>query len=259
VSGFSRTEDAMKTPAVGASLLLAGAIAFAQTPIDRDLLAKIRAEGTERSQVAPVFQMLTIDIGPRLTASPAHKRAAEWARDRLASYGLQNAHLEPWSFGRGWTLDRLTVEMIEPRYLPLLGYADAWSPATSGELIATPVFIGGKSPEAVEAMRHDLKGAMVMTQPLMTGAQRAHSDGISRGIRGSLAPESCLVELDFPPTSSQDDDYVDGQHLRRQGQALRVPRGCLARRARADLQAQSAGCRAACGRAEADRTQADWW
>jgi carboxypeptidase Q len=162
----------MKTHVVSASLLLAGAIALAQTPIDRNLLAKIRAEGTERSQVAPVFQMLTIDIGPRLTASPAHKRAAEWARDRLASYGLQNAHLQPWSFGRGWTLDRLTVEMIEPRYLPLLGYADAWSPATSGELIGTPVFIGGKSPEAVEAMRHDLKGAMVMTQPLMTNFVR---------------------------------------------------------------------------------------
>src|SRR5713101_5379690 len=77
------------------------ALAQSPVPVDRDMLAKIRAEGLERSQVAPVFDMLTVDIGPRLTASPAHKRAAEWMRDRLASYGLQNARLEPWTFGRG--------------------------------------------------------------------------------------------------------------------------------------------------------------
>ena len=115
---------------------------------------------------------LTVNIGPRLTASPAHKRAAEWARDRLASYGLQNAHLEPWKFGRGWTLEKLTVEMIEPRYLPLIGYADGWSAATSGEIVAAPVFIGGKTPEDIAAMRAQLKGAIVMTQPMLTNFVR---------------------------------------------------------------------------------------
>jgi hypothetical protein len=131
-------------------------------------LARIRSEGLEHSQAAPVFDMLTVNIGPRLTASPAHKRAAEWARDRLAAYGLANARLEPWTFGRGWTLEKLTVEMIEPRYLPLIGYADGWSASTSGEIVAAPIFIGGKSPDEVEAMRAQLKGAIAMTQPMMT-------------------------------------------------------------------------------------------
>ena len=71
------------------------AAAFAQTPVDPGLLGKFHIEAIERSQVQPVFDMLTITIGPRLTASPAHKRAAEWARDRLSSYGLENARLEP--------------------------------------------------------------------------------------------------------------------------------------------------------------------
>jgi hypothetical protein len=118
--------------------------------------------------VAPVFDYLTVNIGPRLTASPAHKRAAEWTRDRLASYGLTNAHLEPWKFGRGWELQKLTVEMIEPRYLPLIAYADGWSASTNGEIDAAPIFIGGKSPEDVDAMAASLKGAIVMTQPMMT-------------------------------------------------------------------------------------------
>ncbi len=152
--------------------LCVGVVTSAQSASDRDTIARIRTEGLEHSQVRPVFDYLTINIGPRLTASPAHKRAAEWARDRLASYGLQNARLEPWKFGRGWTLEKLTVEMMEPRYLPLIGYADGWSASTSGEIVAAPVFIGGKAPEDVAVLRTQLKGAIVMTQPMMTNFVR---------------------------------------------------------------------------------------
>jgi hypothetical protein len=148
-----------------------GALAIAQSS-DRDVLTKIRTEGLEHSQAAAVFDYLTVDIGPRLTASPAHKRAAEWTRDRLTSYGLANVHLEPWKFGRGWELQKLTVEMIEPRYVPLVGYADAWSAGTSGEVVAAPVLVAGKSPEAIATMGSTLKGAIVLTQPAMTGFVR---------------------------------------------------------------------------------------
>ena len=152
--------------------ILLSVVAGAQSSSDRDTLAKIRAEGMEHSQVAPVFDYLTISIGPRLTASPAHKRAAEWARERLTAYGLQNAHLEPWKFGRGWTLERLTVEMIEPRYVPLIGYADGWSAATAGEIVAAPVLVGAKSPEEIAALGAQLKGAIVMSQPMMANFVR---------------------------------------------------------------------------------------
>ena len=91
-------------------VLLSSAVLAAQPPADRDIVAKIRAEAMAHSQVAPIFDYLTVAIGPRLTASPAHKRAAEWTRDRLAAYGLSNPHLEPWTFGRGWTLDKLTID-----------------------------------------------------------------------------------------------------------------------------------------------------
>jgi hypothetical protein len=158
--------------ATASALLVLVASASAQMQTGDPALAKIRSEGMERSQAAAVFDYLTVDIGPRLTASPAHKRAAEWTRDRLASYGLSNVHLEPWKFGRGWELQKLTLEMIEPRYLPLLGYADAWSPATSGELVAAPVFIGGRSPEDLAAMGATLKGAIVLSQPMMTAFVR---------------------------------------------------------------------------------------
>ena len=42
---------------------------------DDGAFSKIRAEGMERSQVQAMFSTLTDEIGPRLTASPAFRRA----------------------------------------------------------------------------------------------------------------------------------------------------------------------------------------
>ena len=94
----------------------------AAEPVDQAAVARIRDEALNRSQAGALFSMLTDGIGPRLTGSPEHKRAAEWARDTMAKWGFANPRLEAWQFGRGWTLDKFTIEMIEPRYMPLLGY-----------------------------------------------------------------------------------------------------------------------------------------
>jgi carboxypeptidase Q len=145
--------------------LLLGRLPIGQSgsPLEPASLAKLKYEAFENSQAAPVFDMLTSSIGPRLTASPAHKRAAEFVRDRLASYGLTDARLEPWKFGRGWSLEKITLEMVEPRYVPLLGYADAWSAATPGEIVAAPTLVTGKTPEEIAGLGAKLKGTIVLT------------------------------------------------------------------------------------------------
>ena len=152
--------------------LVVGRAGSGQGAINTSMLEKIRAEEAAHSQVVPVFETLTTDIGPRLTASPAHLRAVDFVAQSLTSYGLSNVHKEGWKFGRGWTLEKLTVEMVEPRYLPLVAYADGWSAATSGEILASPVFVGGKSAADVQAMGAKLKGAIVMTAPIMTNFVR---------------------------------------------------------------------------------------
>ena len=48
-------------------VLCATVIVDAQAPSERDVLARIQTEGMQRSQAAPVFDMLTVNIGPRLT------------------------------------------------------------------------------------------------------------------------------------------------------------------------------------------------
>jgi carboxypeptidase Q len=163
----------MKTIAVALSAVLAGAGAVALTaqiaePVDSAMIARIRDEGLNRSRVQTTFNQFVDVIGARLTGSPEHKRAAEYARDELAKWGLSNPRLEPFEFGRGWTLDKFTIEMVEPRYMPLVGYPEAWSPSTRGEIVAPVVSLAGKTPEDVEAKQAGLKGAAIMTQPLVT-------------------------------------------------------------------------------------------
>ena len=148
------------------TLLLASA-AGAQEPVDKATLARIRDEGLNRSQVAATFNQLTNVIGPRLTGSPAFKQAADWAESRLKAYGLKSVHQESWPFGRGWTLKHFVFEMTAPRYMPLVGYPEAWTPSTKGELSAAPVYIGDLADTAaVRALGPKLKGAIVLsTQP----------------------------------------------------------------------------------------------
>jgi hypothetical protein len=136
------------------------------------MFADMRREALERSRVMTAFDQFVTSIGPRLTGSPAHKAAADWARTTLSSWGLSEARLEPWQFGRGWVLDRQVIEMIEPRYLPLIGYAEAWSAPTAGELVAAPISVAGKSAADIAATAASLKGAIVLTQPVQTAFVR---------------------------------------------------------------------------------------
>src|SRR5262245_22384509 len=153
------------------SFINAGTV-IVQEPVDRVVIAQIRDEGLNRSKVLETFTHFTEEVGPRLTATPAYKNAAEWSRDKLKEWGLENPRLEAWEFGRGWALDKFTVEMVEPRYMPLIGYPEAWSPSTSGELVAAPVFLGDKTQDAVEQLRGKIKGSIVMGQPIQTVFER---------------------------------------------------------------------------------------
>src|SRR5579875_1658842 len=111
-----------------------------------DPVERIKEEGLKRSQVMATLSYLTDVIGPRLTGSPNMKRANEWTRDRLAAWGLANAHLEPWGpFGRGWSLKRFSAQVIEPQCIPLIAYPKAWSPGTEGTLAARVVYFDANS------------------------------------------------------------------------------------------------------------------
>ncbi|AMV37475.1 hypothetical protein [Planctomyces sp. SH-PL62] len=130
-------------------------------PVDR-----IREEGEKRSQVMATLGTLTDVIGPRLTGSPALKRANEWTRDALTKWGLENAHLESWGpFGRGWTLKRFSAQVVEPQCIPLIAVPKAWSPSLDGMLTAEVVYLDVKTEADFERYKGKLKGAIVLTGP----------------------------------------------------------------------------------------------
>src|SRR6266850_4591501 len=100
---------------------------------DKDILERIRKHGMEHSQIMKTMHMLADVYGPRLTGSPNHKQAAEWAVKQMSDWGLQNAHLEPWEFGHpGWLNERLTAHMIAPIKDVLTCEVLAWTPSTRG-------------------------------------------------------------------------------------------------------------------------------
>jgi hypothetical protein len=113
---------------------------FAQNGGDTDLLARIRKEAMDRSQIMKTMHMLTDVYGPRLTGSPNHKNAAEWAIKQMSAWGLANGHLEPWDFGHpGWVNERLTAHIISPVKDPLVCEVLAWTPSTKGTIQAKAV------------------------------------------------------------------------------------------------------------------------
>lgn len=106
-----------------------------KTGSDEDVLARIRKEGMEHSQILKTMHMLTDVYGPRLTGSPNHKRAAEWAVKQMTEWGFENGHLEPWNFGHpGWLNERLSAHIISPVKDSLVCEVLAWTPSTDGRV-----------------------------------------------------------------------------------------------------------------------------
>lgn len=143
--------------------LLVPSAALAQTaPAMTDATARIRDEGMNRSQAMQTMRYLTDIIGPRLTNSPAQRRANKWTRDQMESWGLKNSVVEEWGeFGRGWELKDFSASVTTPdEFMTFRSYPKAWSPAikTSGSV----VFVDTKDEAGLEKYKGKLKGAIIL-------------------------------------------------------------------------------------------------
>jgi carboxypeptidase Q len=113
-----------------------------------------------------MISYLTDVTGPRLTGSPNIKKAQEYARSLLNRWGITNAHLEAWGpFGRGWSLEDFTVNMITPTFSPLIAYPRAWSPSTNGIVHGEVVSLDAKTLADLDKYKGKLKGKIVLLSP----------------------------------------------------------------------------------------------
>src|SRR5580658_7093001 len=100
---------------------------------------------------------LTDRFGPRLTNSPQFRRAGDWAVGQLKEWGLSNVKLEKWATagGRGgsipsWEVTGFSAAMVEPTYMPLIAYPQAWSGGTNGAVTGEVVFAQIQEPADLE-------------------------------------------------------------------------------------------------------------
>jgi hypothetical protein len=140
---------------------LTGAPAPAQEKLDWAALGRIRDEGFRRSQVMETAAQLTDVLGPRLTGSPQYKKAAEWSRQQLETWGLANARLESWPFGRGWSFERCSAHVVSPVSFPLVALPTAWTAGTSGPVRGKVLRVKAESEADVEALKGKIAGMVL--------------------------------------------------------------------------------------------------
>ncbi|HEX9657025.1 MAG TPA: M20/M25/M40 family metallo-hydrolase [Bacteroidota bacterium] len=136
-------------------------------PLSTDSVAiiveRIVDEGMRNSHVMDILATMTDQYGPRLTGSPQFKKAALWAKEKLASFGLSSAHLEGWGpFGRGWTLNRYSANTTSPVAGPLISFPKAWSPGTSGTVTGNALYAHVENDSTLETLKGKLKGKVVL-------------------------------------------------------------------------------------------------
>ena len=131
--------------------------------IDQSMMQRIRKEGLENSKVMDIAFHLTDASGPRLTASPGFMRAANYAKNQLAQWGLKNTMLDPWGdFGKSWELQKSYIAMTAPWYKSLEAYPKAWTGGTNGLRSGDLVLISAKDSAALDAYRGKLAGKILI-------------------------------------------------------------------------------------------------
>jgi hypothetical protein len=141
---------------------LAAPVSAAEEAVDLEMVTRIRDEGFTHSQVMDTASYLTDVIGPRITGSPQMREANDWTRQRLESWGLVNAHLEGWTFGRGWSLERSVVQMVKPTPATLVAVPRAFTPGTDGPRRGKVVKVKIESEADAEKYRGQLAGRIVL-------------------------------------------------------------------------------------------------
>ncbi len=150
-------------------LLLSGLLVQAgeiTLKVDLEMVAKIREEGLQRSQVADITSYMTDVLGARLTLSQDMKRAQAWAVEKMREIGLENVNIEPFmEYGVAWDNEYFSLHLLEPDYQPMVGFPLTHTPGTSGKIFCPVVIADIQTRADLEKLRGRLQGAAVLGTP----------------------------------------------------------------------------------------------
>ena len=152
-----------------------------QPRVDWDVIAKIRDEGLQRSQVTDIVGYITDVIGSRLSLSEQMKKAQAWAKGEMGAIGLTNVVIEPFmDYGAAWDNEYFSLQMLEPTYVPMMGFPLAYTPGTQGKIVCPAVIVDVQTKADCEKYRGKLKNAAVLISPLAAIDLANLPRGISR-------------------------------------------------------------------------------
>ena len=146
-----------------ASLFAPATQVIAQQTGARDsIIARIRGEAEQRSQLYSLAQTLLDSIGPRLTGTVEQRRATDWVAATYRRWGIP-ARAERYGTWRDWRREIAHIDLVAPRTRPLEGVLSTWSPGTNRTIEAGVVINPDvQSPAEFEAWLPRVRGKLVL-------------------------------------------------------------------------------------------------
>jgi carboxypeptidase Q len=109
------------------------------------------------------LEILTDDIGGRVTGSPQLERATEWAVRAFEQAGVDRVWTEPFTVPSGWSAGAARVTLLEQTGLPVRLVATGWSPPTPPEGITAELLDAGRgTAEDFQRLGERVRGSVVL-------------------------------------------------------------------------------------------------
>lgn len=129
--------------------------------------AEVAPQIVRRVRSSPQFerdlQVLTDEIGGRMTGSRANQRAVAWAVEAFRRAGVDQVHTEAFTVPVGWREGTTRLAVLEPEPLPIRLVSTGWSPPTPvGGLVAELVDVGSGTAADFARVGHRVAGAIVL-------------------------------------------------------------------------------------------------
>ena len=134
--------------------------------VDWDVVAQIREEGLQRSQIANTLSYMTDVLGARLTNSIAMDNAQRWVLEEMKRIGLTGTNREPFmEYGVSWDNEYVSIHLLEPDYQPMVGYPIAHTPGTNGKQELPAVIADVRTRQDLETLEGKIRGVAVLSTP----------------------------------------------------------------------------------------------
>lgn len=171
VPGTTVTAPAAAARAADATAAAGATAGAAVSP----LLAPAQMLATEiaaRSEMPRNLEELCDDIGPRMSGTPALRRAQEWAMLKLSRYGASNVHLEGYDLGRPWQRGLAQARLLNASGQHLNVLQRAWTEGTRGTIRAEVALLNAKTLADFNAALPALKGKIVLAESVPREASK---------------------------------------------------------------------------------------